>query len=231
MANIPRTWDDVKKAGYAYGPKQEFDPSSQETHVWLPYGSKGAYFETAGVKLTDPGPPEDALGDVHQRQHQRPAGLQAPFRQTDRRFRFSAGWSEWSVGGDTVGGVEYSVDGQKWTTIRQLAEAKAQARIIDQFVDGQRHSAAEHAGPLHSLLQPRQDHREADSGRALDEISHGRRPGLGDVATTFFNCQFQLWVLPPRGATTAVKATIFSIDRRCTHIRQGEDDPPRSRSA
>ena len=81
-------------------------------------------------------------------------------------FRFSAGWSEWGVGGDTVGGVEYSVDGQKWTTIRQLDEAKAQPRIIDQFVDGTEDiRRTEHPGPLHSLLQPRQ---EPSGGRAPD---------------------------------------------------------------
>ena len=45
---IQRRWHDVKQAGYAYGPKQEFETTANETHVWLPYGSKGVYFQIAG---------------------------------------------------------------------------------------------------------------------------------------------------------------------------------------
>ncbi len=226
---IPRSWDDVKKAAYAYGPKQEFDPSSQETHVWLPYGSKGAYFETAGVKLTDPGPPEgcplvmsvngNASGRLVFKLH---------FDKPIGGFRFSAGWSEWSVGGDTVGGVEYSVDGQKWTTIRQLAEAKAQARIIDQFVDGQKAFSGLNTRVLYIRCYSRdKNNPEAGSGTGRwMKFRMAGDPAWGDVATTFFNCQFQLWVSPPRDATTAVKANDFldSIGA-CTHIGQGEDNP------
>jgi hypothetical protein len=36
---VSRTWDDVRKADYAYGPKQEYDAATGETHVWLSYGS------------------------------------------------------------------------------------------------------------------------------------------------------------------------------------------------
>ena len=180
---IQRTWDDVKKAAYAYGPKQEFDPSSQETHVWLPYGNKGEYFETAGVKFTDPGLPNGlALWCVTVNSNT--SGrlvFKLHFDKPIGGFRFSAGWSEWGVGGDTVGGVEYSVDGRKWTTIRQLNEAKAQARIIDQFVDGKKtFSGLNTQDPVHPLLQPRQEPSGCPvrSG-PLDEVPHGGRPGLG----------------------------------------------------
>jgi hypothetical protein len=226
---IPRTWDDVKKADYAYGPKQEFEPSTQETHVWLPYGSKGEYFEVAGVKFTEPGPPEgcplvvSTADNVSGR-----LVFKLHFDKPIGALRFSAGWSEWGVGGNTVGGVEYSVDGRKWTTIRQINEAQAQARIIDQFVDGQKTFGGLNTRDLYIRCYSRdKTNPEADSGpgrwmkfRMAGDLA------WGDVATTFFNCQFQLWVTPPQGPPTAVRANDFLNSLGvCTHVRQGEDNP------
>ena len=166
---IQRTWDDVKKAGYAYGPKQEFDPSSQETHVWLPYGSEGRVLRDRRRKIHRSRPcPKDALWCVSVNGNT--SGrlvFKLHFDKPIGGFRFSAGWSEWGVGGDTVGGVEYSVDGRKWTTIRELNEAKAQARIIDQFVDGQKTFSGLNTRDLYIRCYSRdKNNPEADSGRA-----------------------------------------------------------------
>ena len=209
---IPRSWDDVKKAAYAYGPKQEFDPSSQETHVWLPYGNKGEYFDTAGVKFTEPGPPEGwpLVVSVNSNTSGRLV-FKLHFDKPIGGFRFSAGWSEWSVGGDTVGGVEYSVDGQKWTTIRQINESKADARIIDQFVDNQKAFGGLNTRVLYIRCYTRDKNHPEDvsgTGRWMKFRMAGD-PAWGDAATTFSNCQFQLWVSPFSGATTAVKANDF----------------------
>ena len=227
---IPRSWDDVKKAAYAYGPKQEFDPSTQETHIWLPYGSKGKYFETAGVKLTEPGPNGTGWPLVMSVDGKTSGRLVFKFHfdKPIGAFRFFAGWSEWGVGGDTVGGVEYSVDGRKWITIRQLVEAKAQARIIDQFVDGKKTFGGLNAQELYIRCYSRDKNNpdaQSGAGRWM-KFCMGGDPAWGDVATTFFNCQLQLWVTPATGATTAVKANDFlnSIGV-CTHVKQGEDNP------
>ncbi len=226
---IPRSWDDVKKTAYAYGPKQEFDPSTQETHIWLPYGNKGEYFETAGVKFTDPGSSTGWPLVVTVNDHT--SGrlvFKLHFDKPIGGFRFSAGWSEWGVGGNTVGGVEYSVDGRKWTTIRQLDETKAQARIIDQFIDGGKTLGGWKTQDLYLRCYSRdKNHPDTPSGpgRWMKFCMAGD-PAWGDAARTFFDRQFQLWVTPVTGAATAVKANDFlnSIGA-CTHVRQGEDDP------
>ena len=226
---IPRTWDDVKKANYAYHPKQEFDTGTNETHIWLPYGNKGEYFETAGVKFTDPGSPTGwpLVVTVNSTTSGRLV-FKLHFDKPIGAFRFSAGWSEWGVGGDTVGGVEYSMDGRKWTTIRQLDEAKAQARIIDQFIDGKRTFLGLNTQDLFIRCYSRdKNHPDAQSGTGRwMKFAMAGDPAWGNVATTFFECQFQLWVTPPTGPTTAVKANDFLNSLGvCTHITQGEDKP------
>jgi len=226
---IQRTWDDVKKAGHAYGPKQEYDPGADETHVWLPYGTKGEYFETAGVKFTDPGPPTGwPLVMPSDGKLSAKLVFKFHFDKPIGAFRFSAGWSEWGVGGDTVGGIEYSVDGRKWTTIRELNEAKAQSRIIDQFVDGSKSFGGLNTRDLYIRCYSRdKNHPEAESGPGRwMKFALAGDPAWGNAATTFFDRQFQLWVTPAAGPTTAVKANDFlnSIGV-CTHVKQGEDDP------
>jgi hypothetical protein len=227
---ILRSWEDVKNADYAYSPKQEFDPSTQETHIWLPYGNKGEYFETAGVKFTEPGPSGTGCPLVLSTNGSTSGRLvfKLHFDKPIGGFRFSAGWSEWGVGGDSVGGVEYSVDGRKWTTIRQLTEAKAQARIIDQFVDSHKTFSGLNTRDLYIRCYSRdKNHPDAESGPGRwMKFRLAGDPSWGDAATTFFNGQFQFWVTPTTGAPTAVKANDFlnSIGA-CTHIRQGEDDP------
>jgi hypothetical protein len=226
---VPRTWDDVQRTGYAYGPKQEFDPGTQETHVWLPYGNKGAYFETAGVKFTEPGsdsgwPLVLTVGSntngrlVFKLHFDKPIG----------GFRCYAGWSEWDVGGDTVGGVEYSVDGRKWTTIRQLEEPKARVQIIDEFIGGNKTFAGLNTRELYLRCYSRDKRNPAAGsgpGRWM-KFCMGGDPKWGDVARTFFDRQLQVWVTPVAGPATAVKANDFlNSIAACTHIRQGEDDP------
>ena len=172
----------MKKAAYAYGPKQEFDPSSQETHVWLPYGSTGACFETAGVKLTDPGPSwKDALwclsvnGNTSGR-----LVFKLHLNKPIGGFRFYAGWSERGVGGETVGGVGYSVDGEVDHHPRNRGD-RGQGRDHRAIRRGQKaFSGLNTRGALHSLLQSHKN--QSGGGRRnqpLDEISSARRPNYG----------------------------------------------------
>ena len=228
-ADVPRSWNDLQKAGYAYGPKQEFDPGTEETHIWLPYGNKGEYFQTAGVKFTEPG--SDTGWPLVLTVDDHTSGrlvFKLHFDKPIGGFRFDANWSEWGVGGNTVGGVEYSVDGQRWTTIRELHEAKAQARIIDQFVDGKKTFGGLNSRDLYIRCYSRdKSNPDAQSGPGRwMKFAMGGNPAWGDAATTFFDRQFQLWVTPATGPTTAVKTNDFlnSIGA-CTHVRQGEDNP------
>jgi hypothetical protein len=228
-ADVPRSWNDLQKAGYAYGPTQEFDPGTEETHIWLPYGNKGEYFQTAGVKFTEPG--SDTGWPLVLTVDDHTSGrlvFKLHFDKPIGGFRFDANWSEWGVGGNTVGGVEYSVDGQRWTTIRELHEAKAQARIIDQFVDGKKTFGGLNSRDLYIRCYSRDKSNpdvQSGPGRWMKFAMAGN-PAWGDAATTFFDRQLQLWVTPAAGPTTAVKTNDFlnSIGA-CTHVRQGEDNP------
>ena len=51
-------------------------------------------------------------------------------------FRFDAGWSEWDAGGDTVGGVEFSTDGQNGRPSASSMTPKRKPRSSTDFVDG-----------------------------------------------------------------------------------------------
>lgn len=197
---IKRTWDDVKKADYSYGPKQEFDAATQETHLWLPYGSKGVYFETAGVKLTDPGPQGTGCPLVMSVDGNTSGRLvfKLHFDKPIGAFRFYAGWSEWGVGGDSVGGVEYSVDGQKWISVREVNAGG----IVEPFADAGKFKATGlRTQDLYIRCYSR-DKKNPEAGFGPGrwmKFRMGGDPAWGDVATTFFNCQFQLWVTPAEG--------------------------------
>jgi len=201
---IQRTWDDVQKADYAYGPKQEFDAATKETHVWLPYGSKGLYFETAGARLTDPGPEPGTACPLLQSADGNSSGrlvFKLHFDKPIGAFRFYAGWSEWGVGGDTAGGVEYSVDGRKWSAIREINETKAEARIIEPFVDGKKTFSGLSTQDLYIRCYSR-DKNNPEAGFGPNrwmKFRMGGDPAWGDVATTFFSCQLQVWVTPAEG--------------------------------
>ncbi|MFA7345599.1 MAG: hypothetical protein WC003_14965, partial [Terrimicrobiaceae bacterium] len=128
---VPRTYDDVKAAGYAYGPKQEADATTKETHVWLPYGTKGIYSETVGTKVVDPEPGNAAMmvngvdGFTCVQW-----GYKLHFDKPISGLRMSASWAELGLK-NAVAGVEYSVDGQKWTTLYQTEKGG----IVNEFLD------------------------------------------------------------------------------------------------
>jgi len=192
---IKRSWDDVKKADYAYGPKQEFDAATKETHIWLPYGSKGVYFETAGLRLTEPGPNGTGCPLVMSVDGNTSGRLvfKLHFDTPISAFRFYAGWSEWGVGGDTVGGFEYSVSGQKWFTISETNEGK----IIEPFVDANKFKATGLKTQDLYIRCYSRDKKNPEAGFGPGrwmKLRMGGDPAWGDIAETFFKCQMQLWV-------------------------------------
>ncbi len=190
---VARTWEQVKADKYAYGPKQDYDAAKKQTHIYLPYGPKGTYFEVVGLKLTMP----DETGS--------PLAMSSPDGNTSGKlvykchfdkpissFRFYAGWSEWGSGGDAVGGVEYSVDGAKWVTIRE----NNQSKIIEPFCDGKKVFDGLKTQDLYIRCYSRDKNSPESAygpGRWMKFRMAGD-PGWGDIATTFFSTQLQLWV-------------------------------------
>jgi polysaccharide biosynthesis protein PslG len=203
-AAIERTWEQVQAAKYAYGPKQEFNAASGETHIWLPYGSKGVYFETVGVNLSEPGPePGTGCPQVCSVDGNASGRLvfKLHFDKPISAFRFWAGWSEWGVGGGSVGGVEYSVDGKKWTVVREINEPTAANRIIEPLVAGQQAIKGLKTENLYLRCYSR-DKQDPEAGFGPGrwmKLRMGGDPAWGDVAMTFFNGQLQLWVVPAMG--------------------------------
>lgn len=196
---IRREWEDVKQAGYAYGPKQEYEPLTGQTHVFLPYGNKGEYFETAGVVFTDPGSAGTGVSEVHTIDGNTSGRLvyKLHFDKPTSGFRIFAGWSEWGVTDSTVGGIEYSTDGQKWTVIREAHEA----RIIEPFIV---HNSFMASGLKTQELYIRcysrdKNHPEADSGPGRwMKLRMAGDPAWGDASQTFFKSQLQVWLIPAK---------------------------------
>ncbi|MBN2474705.1 MAG: endo-1,4-beta-xylanase [Pirellulales bacterium] len=237
---IQRTWDDVKKADYVYGPKQEVDPGTKETHAWLPYGNQGVYFATAGVKLTDPGP--DGTGTpLAVTTDGNTSGrlvFKLHFDRPIAAFRFAAGWSEWGVGSGTVGGVEYSIDGRNWSTLREVS----QGGIVEPFVDaGKSKVTGLKTQDLYIRCYSRDESNPGNDfgpGRWMKFRMAGD-PAWGDAATTFFNGQMQVWVTPLEGA--ASDTGVQPADDRTSKTPLTEDrtsktsvphqTPPNDRSA
>jgi hypothetical protein len=192
-----RTWDDVKRANYAYGPKQEFDAATGQTHIWLPYGRNGVYFDASGVKLTEPGAAGTGSPEVLSVDGNTSGRLvfKLHFDNPIGSFRLFAGWSEWGVGSNTVGGIEYSVDGRRWVTIRETDQAK----IIEPFIDPDTFKAIGiKTRDLYIRCYSRDKrHPEADNGpNRWMKLRLAGDTAWGDAATTFFKAQMQLWAAP-----------------------------------
>jgi hypothetical protein len=194
---ISRTWDDVEKDGYAYAPKQEHDPQSGKTRVWLPYGTRGVYYETTGLSLSDPGAAGTgvALATTIDGETSGRLVYKLRFDKPVGAFVIRAGWSEWGVGGGTVGGAEYSVDGRDWTVLREIAAAG----IVEPLLD----PAVAKAEGLHTrelyirfFSRDKADPAAAHGPNRWMKLRLSGDPAWGDRAETFFSNQVQVWLTP-----------------------------------
>ena len=191
---VGRTWDQVKADKYAYAPKQDYDAAKKETHIYLPYGTGGPYYDVTGLQLTDPGAEGTGMPLVMSSDGTTSGKLvfKLHFDKPISALRFFAGWSEWGVGGDSVGGVEFSEDGQKWMTIRETSEGK----IIEPFADGKKSFGGLKTQDLFIRCYSRdKNNPDADSGpNRWMKFRMGGDPSWGDASSTFFASQMQLWV-------------------------------------
>lgn len=193
---ISRTWAEVQSDGYAYGPKQEVDATTGETRVWLPYGSKAPYYEVSGLRLTDAAAEKGGTPLMMSIDGQSSGFLTMKFR-FDRpvgAFRLRVGWCEWGVKGESVGGVEYSVDGRAWTTIREVNKAG----IISTFVSPTEFKAADlRTSDLYIRFYSR-NRGDIKGSNYWMKFRMAGDPTWGDASTTFFQQQLQLWVSPAK---------------------------------
>jgi hypothetical protein len=192
---IARTLEDAKQGGCTYAPKQDFDPSAKETHVWLPYGTKGIYFEADAVKFTDPTPAHpatalngrDGFSCVQW-------GYKLHFDKPISGFRFYACGGELGLK-NAVAGAEYSVDGQKWVTLKETDKSGHVSKFLD--------PASEKATGLKTqdlfvrfYTRSKTDATAKQAENAWIKLWTCGDPSWGDAATTFFKWQPQVWVTP-----------------------------------
>jgi len=190
---VARTWDDVKAAGYAYGPKQEFDDGTKETHIWLPYGTKGVYSETVATSVTDPEPQKPAMmqpgvdGFTCVRW-----GYTLHFDKPISAFHMSTSLVELGLT-DAVAGIEYSVDGQKWSPIKETDKSGT----INQFLapgDFKATGLKTQSLSIRFYSRDKADPTAAKGKMVWFKMWTAGDPTWGDAATTFFGIQPQLWV-------------------------------------
>ncbi|NLB68246.1 MAG: hypothetical protein GX804_00955 [Lentisphaerae bacterium] len=205
---IQRKWEDVEKANYAYGARQKYDAATGETHVWLPYGTAGEYYETKGLTISDPGkegsgcPLATAVDGntsgrlVYKIRFDKPIGA----------FRIFTGWSEWGVGNGTVGGAEYSTDGRSWTVLREIDSSG----IVEPLLNPDQIKIEDlHASELYIRFFSRE---KADPAKEYGpnrwmKLRLAGDPAWGDRTETFFNNQIQIWVKPSTKSGAIIKST------------------------
>lgn len=193
-ANVERSWEQVKKDGYAYGPKQEHNGSTGETHVYLPYGNnRKLYHEVAG-SLSDPGKGCALFTTVDGQTNAR-LTYKLSFDKPIASFKLFVGWAELGLNKDTVAGFEYSIDGKEWKPVLEIkGSEKSGAAIVEPMVKN-----VEVKGLDTKMLYIRGYSRNPSSpdghgpGKWLKFRMTGD-PNWGDASTTFFKAQPQIWV-------------------------------------
>lgn len=200
---VTRTWQQVQADKYAYGPRQEVDNETNETHVWLPYGRNTALYHEVQGQLTDPG--EVANNGRSTVINPQDAGTtcliawKVAFDKPITSFRFEAGWQELNLGERSAAGVEYSFDGKKWKTLQEVKGTDpgmaGGMKMGGAFGKGVR--VADISTQLLFLRVYARDAKDPEARhgdtRWLRLILAGD-PAWGDAERTFFASQPQLWV-------------------------------------
>ncbi len=202
-----RTSEQVKADRYAYGPKQQYNASSGETHIYLPYGAEPrVYHELSGV-ISNPTPGALALFQSSSGEVNAVLTFKLHVNQRIGTMRFSTGWVELGLADNTVAGVEYSEDGKRWQTIREIKGSETATAIVEPLVKDFKTTGL-NTETLYIRLYSRNPEAPQASGpgRWL-KVRMSGDPSWGDADTSFFSSQVQVWVAPVEpGAAPRVKA-------------------------
>ncbi len=192
--SVKRTIDDLKSADYAYGPKQDFDASAKETHIWLPYGSKGVYFETVGIKNVDPEPGKVAMM-YNGVDGYTPVswGYKLKFDKPITGFRMGCSMAELGLK-NAVAGVEYSTDGKTWTVYKQVENKGGNVQPFVKPTENKITGLNTTDLYIRFYSRSKSDPTATRADGAWFKLWTAGDPSWGDAATTFFNIQPQIWV-------------------------------------
>ena len=191
---IKRDIEDVKKENFVYGLKQDYNPETKETQIFLPYGSNTKlYYEVEGL-VTDPetGKCAEIFNTNGQSQNKVIMVYKLVFDKPISSFKYRVGWVELTLGPECAAGVEYSVNGKKWETLFKI-KGDGENGIKEPFING-----AEATGLNTKTLYLRHFARHADPkdtnpGKWM-KIRMSGDPGWGDAAKTFFKNQIMIRV-------------------------------------
>jgi hypothetical protein len=195
---VQRTLEQIKTARCAYGPKQEYDAATGETHIYLPYGNNSdLYFGEFRVILEDAH--EGRLAELRTPDSGTAALLtyKLQFDKPISACRFRAGGQvELDLEPTCVAGLEYSTDGGQWKPVHEYKGTEITVyKIFGPFIEN-----ASVSGLNTQTLFLRYYSRDS----ANPQATNGKRmwlklwmtgdPAWGDAATTFFANQSQIWV-------------------------------------
>lgn len=190
---IERDWKAVKEDGYHYGPKQIHKADTKETQIFLPYGDDPSHFhEVKGTLLHVKS--NRVGGFINEGETNAVLTMKLKFDAPIRSFRYQGGRVDVDLSDTTVGGVEYSPDGQAWTT---MAEIKGKGRHTVQGLGSKFQADGLDTDTLYIRYYTRDPQNPAATGpgRYLRLYNTGD-PRWGDISRTFFTNQLQIWVKP-----------------------------------
>ncbi|HBC85823.1 MAG TPA: hypothetical protein DCZ94_02590 [Lentisphaeria bacterium] len=195
--DINRDWKDVMSDKYAYGPKQDYDSKTKVTHIYLPYGNNLKLYGEVTGRFTDP--VSGHVATFHSVDGSTNAILtyKLVFDKPIGDFILAGGHFEYGLNRDTCAGVEFSIDGNAWRTIR---EVKGTTDGVDEGTIDSISTEAKVEKLKTRTLYIRYYSRSIKNPKELFgparwiKLWMAGDPAWGDVATTFFKIQPQIWV-------------------------------------
>ena len=195
---VARSIDDVKVANYAYGPKQDADASSGETHIYLPYGNNPKLFSD-GIRGTMEDSSPGHVADFHNVDGNSRTELiyKLDFDKPIGAFKFWAGFAEITTAATSVAGVEYSVDGKEWKPLKEYP--KATSGVVEPFADKVAATGLNTKTLFIRVYARDSANPTSDGGPQMwIKMRTSGDPSWGDASTTFFANQNQVWVTPAK---------------------------------
>jgi hypothetical protein len=189
---ISRSLDDVRAAGFAYGPKQDVEGSG-ETCVYLPYGAR--FLNYRGVvkgQLTDAGP--DSMPEFVSSSGGQTAGqltYRLDFDRPIKAFRFAIGYAETVLEPTCSAGVEYSTDEKAWTLAKEI---RGESKVVAPFPAAVTAVDGLDTRTLYLRVFARNSSNPAANSGMYLKVRLAGNPAWGDSTTTFFTGQARVWL-------------------------------------
>lgn len=195
---VERSYEQLAKEGFVYGPRQTYDSATRETHIFLPYGD-GPLVTTGAVNAAFTTAHSGAQAEVStlSSSHTMTVQYRLEFSQAIGSFRCLIGpYTELVLAPTSTAGVEYSVDGKTWRPVG-TAEKGTRAVVNPLLANTTVIDGLDTRILLLRIVTRDSEHPESDTGPEMYlKMRISGDPAWGDVRTTFFTSQNQIWVTP-----------------------------------